>query len=102
MDFFSKLLPYQKVNMYPGIQCIAKKHNLAKNLMRMHKKFQNDFNFFPKTFILPSQQIELRNDFAHSQKKATYIVKPDSLSQGAGIFLSKNVDSIIERIEEQD
>jgi len=27
----------------------------------------------------------------------TYIVKPDSLCQGKGIFLTRNVDDIIER-----
>jgi len=25
--------------MYPGIQCISKKHNLANNLMKMYKVF---------------------------------------------------------------
>ena len=53
IDFFSKLHPYQKVNMYPGIQCITKKHNLAKNLMRLFKCFPSEYNFFPKTWILP-------------------------------------------------
>jgi hypothetical protein len=34
-DFLSKMLPYQKVNMYPGIYCISRKNHLARNLMRM-------------------------------------------------------------------
>lgn len=37
--------------------------------------------------------MDLRNHFAHNQsKKVTYIVKPDSLCQGKGIFLSKNLE----------
>lgn len=83
-EFFSKLLPYQKVNMYAGIQCIAKKHNLAKNLMRMHKAFPNEYNFFPKTWVLPHQTMDLRNHYSQNannstKNKITYIVKPDSL-----------------------
>jgi tubulin polyglutamylase TTLL6/13 len=53
VDFFSKLNPWQKVNMYPGIHCITKKHTLAKNLMRMYKYFPQEYDFFPRTFILP-------------------------------------------------
>lgn len=46
--------------MYPGINCITKKHTLAKNLSRMQKYFPTEFNFFPKTFVLPSQFMDLR------------------------------------------
>jgi hypothetical protein len=65
-DFFSKLHPWQKVNMYPGIQCLSKKHNLAKNLMRMYKAFPQEYNFFPKTWQLPRQFNELQNHSAHT------------------------------------
>jgi|LauGreDrversion4_2_1035121.scaffolds.fasta_scaffold50411_3 hypothetical protein len=42
---------------------------------------------------------DLRNNFAHNQynskkSKVTYIVKPDSLAQGNGIFLTRNIDLI--------
>lgn len=50
---FKKLKPHQKVNMYPGIKCITKKHNLAKNLMRMSKACPGAYDFFPKTWVLP-------------------------------------------------
>ena len=71
--------------MYPGIKCITKKHNLAKNLMRMHKYFPEEYDFFPKTWVLPSDFQSLRNHFTQNlknsnQEKVTYIVKPDSLS----------------------
>jgi tubulin polyglutamylase TTLL6/13 len=103
VDFFSRLNPWQKVNMYPGIQCITKKHTLAKNLMRMYKHFPQEYNFFPKTFILPSQFMDLRNHFAHNQsKKITYIVKPDSMCQGKGIFLSRNIEDILEKTKNNE
>ena len=34
-DFLTKLYPWQKVNMYPGILCITRKNHLARNLGRM-------------------------------------------------------------------
>lgn len=71
--------------MYPGIQCIAKKHLLAKNLMKMYKKFPDEYNFFPKTWVLPTQFTDLRNHYTRNNtsnskgRKVTYIVKPDSM-----------------------
>jgi tubulin polyglutamylase TTLL6/13 len=33
---------------------LAQKHNLSRNLMRMQKYFPTEYDFFPKTWILPS------------------------------------------------
>ena len=33
---------------------LARKNLLAKNLMAMQKQFPKEFNFFPKTWLLPS------------------------------------------------
>ena len=68
--------------MYPGIQQITKKNFLARNLMRLEKFFPEEYNFYPKTWILPSESHDLRNLFIrnnNSKKKTTYIVKPDGL-----------------------
>jgi tubulin polyglutamylase TTLL6/13 len=82
-DFLAKMMPWQKVNMYPGIYIISRKNNLARNLMRMSKMFPDEYNFFPRTWILPSDSIDIRNHYAHSKSKnnpCTYIVKPDSMA----------------------
>jgi len=92
-DFLTKLNTWQKVNMYPGIYCLAKKNHLARNLMRMYKYYPDEYNFFPKTWVLPNEATDFRNYFMKNQtnkQRVTYIVKPDSLSQGKGIFLSRN------------
>ena len=34
-DYLSKMLPYQRVNQYPGIYVITRKNYLARNLMKM-------------------------------------------------------------------
>ena len=87
--------------MYPGIGSISRKNQMARNLMRMAKHYPEQYNFFPKTWVLPSDSNDLRNFFAANSQnpnnhKVTYIVKPDGMSQGKGIFLSRNFDHIID------
>jgi hypothetical protein len=40
----SKLQPHQRINHYPGMYQLARKNNLCKNLMRMHKAFPADLD----------------------------------------------------------
>ena len=91
-----KMHPWQKVNMSPGIQCITKKHNLSKNLKNMQKQFGAAFEFYPKTWVLPIETLDLRSHSSQNNNKAFYIVKPDSMAQGKGIFLSRSVDYILD------
>ena len=106
-DFLAKLNPWQKVNHYPGMYSITRKNHLARNLMRMKRAFPDEFNFFPATWVLPGDNIDFRNQFhkkgdakkgEKKQKKQTFIVKPDGLSQGKGIFLSRRVEKILANI----
>lgn len=50
---------YQRVNHYPGMACLGHKNNLARNLKRMGKFFEKEFDFSPKTWVLPQDS----NDF---------------------------------------
>ena len=62
-DFLTKLSPWQKVNMFPGIYCISRKNYMARNLMRLQKAFPEDYNFFPKTWVLPADNNDFRLQF---------------------------------------
>jgi phosphoribosylamine-glycine ligase len=50
--------------------------------------------------LLPGDNIDFRNQFVDANGKAkkpkTYIVKPEGLSQGKGIFLSRDLNRILE------
>lgn len=49
--------------------------------------------------MLPSESLDLRSHYAKNKlnkNKPTYIVKPDGLSQGKGIFLSRTPDYIFD------
>ena len=89
----SRLKPYQKINHFPGMHELARKNYLAKNLNKMQKLYPNDFNFYPKTWLYPSEFPSLKFS---PHKNATYIVKPESGSQGKGIFLTRSLEGFDE------
>ena len=60
-DFMSKMQPYQKVNHFPGMYVVCRKNFLARNLMKMQRQFPQEYDFFPKTWLLPSEAIDFRN-----------------------------------------
>ena len=61
---------------------IARKASLARSLNRMRRLFPDDFDFYPRTWTLPSQLDHFRSHLADTtRKEATYIVKPSSGSQ---------------------
>ena len=58
----------------------------------MQELFPNDYNFFPRTWILPIQYNEFTNDVRQiseqqNKEKRTFIIKPSGGSQGGGIYL---------------
>ena len=76
-EMLSKMQSYQRINHFPGMYQLARKNNLCRNLMRMLKVFKDDFNMFPKTWILPAEVNDFKNQFSGNKKKAkTFIVKP--------------------------
>ncbi|XP_077285754.1 tubulin polyglutamylase ttll6-like isoform X2 [Arctopsyche grandis] len=84
---------FQRINHFPGMAEICRKDLLARNLNRMNKCFPHDYNFFPKTWCLPSDF----NDaliYSKYHKNKTFIIKPDCGSQGKGIFLTKHLKDI--------
>lgn len=43
--------------------------------MKMAKDFKDDYNFFPKTWQLPSDTSDLKTQFSKKKNK-TFIIKP--------------------------
>jgi tubulin polyglutamylase TTLL6/13 len=88
-----KLRPYQRINHYPGMHCLSHKNNLCRNLKRMQRHFEREFDFFPKTWILPYESSDFKNQFTRRKAK-TFIVKPVAACQGRGIFLTRDFEDI--------
>jgi tubulin polyglutamylase TTLL6/13 len=66
---------------------LARKNNLARNLMRMQKFFPEDYKFFPQTWLLPAEYGDFRAQFTRAvggknSKKwrsgKTFISKPEA------------------------
>lgn len=85
----------QRTNHFPGIYNLARKNMLGRHLMKMKRILPNDYNFFPKTYMLPHDYKDFRED-AQKPKKVipTYIVKPEDECQGRGIYLTRQWESI--------
>lgn len=61
--------------------------------MKMKKLLPNDYDFFPKTYMLPFDYSDFRED-AIKAKNPTWIVKPEDQCQGRGIYLTRNWEHI--------
>jgi tubulin polyglutamylase TTLL6/13 len=59
----------------------------------MHRFFEKEYEFFPKTWILPQEQNDFKLQFTKKKAK-TFIVKPAASCQGRGIFLTRDFESI--------
>lgn len=95
-----KMQAYQRINHYPGMQALAHKHLLSRNLKRMQKVFFEEYDFFPKTWILPSDTSDFKAQFTKKKAK-TFIVKPVAACQGRGIYLTRDFDNIDMKAGEQ-
>ncbi|XP_071117316.1 tubulin polyglutamylase TTLL7-like isoform X2 [Haliotis cracherodii] len=93
----SELKPYQKLNHFPGMGEVTRKDALARNFLKIQKSFPEDYNFVPRTWILPTDYSTLQNyakELKAKKKLKTFIVKPSNGAQGHGICLYRNAEKI--------
>lgn len=79
--------------LYTGLSTVSHKAELAKHLNRMRQFFPEDYDFFPRTWLLPDEEEQFTAFVQRRREKGrtpTYIVKPDEGAQGEGIFLIQN------------
>jgi Tubulin-tyrosine ligase family len=81
---------------------IARKGRMAQALDRMRRQFPADYNFYPRTWVLPAELTAFRSEFdAQGKSSRTYIIKPDAGCQGKGIYLTQELDERIAGMEPQ-
>jgi len=56
---------------------LARKNHLARNISKMSKRFPEEDNFAPKTYLLPADWGDFKNCFTNN-KKPVFIVKPEA------------------------
>ncbi|KAJ3604894.1 hypothetical protein NHX12_026945, partial [Muraenolepis orangiensis] len=86
-----------QVNKFPGMMEMLRKINLSRAVRTMQELFPEEYNFYPRSWILPeeyqqfSAQIRaLKESDTLSSDHHTFIVKPDGGSQGDGIYLIRD------------
>ncbi|XP_048759052.1 tubulin polyglutamylase TTLL7-like [Ostrea edulis] len=96
-DRITEMKPFQRINHFPGMVEVTRKDCLARNMMKVQRHHADEFNFVPKTWILPADHSMLLNyakDLKAKKKYRTFIVKPSNGAQGHGIQLYKNAEKI--------
>ena len=69
----------QRINHFPAMSVICRKNTLALTLARMKEQFPLDYDFFPRTFLLPNDAIKLQHYYTEARRRGlakTFIVKP--------------------------
>ncbi|XP_072301123.1 tubulin monoglutamylase TTLL4 [Eucyclogobius newberryi] len=83
---FKTVGEHQKLNHFPGTFQIGRKDRLWRNLSKMAARFgKQEFNFFPRTFILPQDIRPLRKAWEDGGTKQKWIIKPPASARGMGI-----------------
>ncbi|XP_076339568.1 tubulin polyglutamylase TTLL6-like [Tachypleus tridentatus] len=93
LDRVVKMKIFQKINHFPGMTEICRKDFLARNLNRMCKQFPKDYKFFSRTWLLPSELLQLYV-YLNTHRNSIFIIKPENNCQGRGIYLVKDVSEL--------
>ena len=64
-----KLKPFQRLNHFPGMYVLARKNHLGKHLNKMRKRFDKEYEFYPRTWMLPSELPDFRAFYQNSLDK---------------------------------
>eukprot|EP01033_Poteriospumella_lacustris_P012064 gene12064-8619_t len=94
---FRTILPWQCINHFPGMPNIARKNRMGQNLNRMQKLFPKEYSFYPRTWVLPGELADFRQQFDNNGvalNNKIFIIKPDAGCQGRGIFLTRTLDTV--------
>ena len=78
---------------------MTRKDKLCINILKMQERFGKEaFNIVPDTFVLPEEEEEFKEFFDELRRvegrKPYWIVKPNSSSQGKGIYLIEDWNEI--------
>ena len=90
----SKMLPFQRVNHFPGMMEICRKGALSRHLKKMRAACPaGTYDFAPETWEHPNEMEAFRKH-CKAHPGGSYIVKPAAGAMGRGIYLTRGPDGI--------
>lgn len=100
-----QLLPHQRINQIPGIDCLTRKRSLAQLINKAKERLPKVYNSIaPLTFVLPLDESRLhqwwqeqthKRKSQNNQDAVILIRKPDSSCEGRGITLHATLESLL-------
>ncbi|EFJ40800.1 hypothetical protein VOLCADRAFT_69077, partial [Volvox carteri f. nagariensis] len=69
-DRVQRLLPFQRLNHFPGMMEICRKAALSRHLARMATKLPSEYRFYPTSLVLPDQLDELMTALKRNKARA--------------------------------
>lgn len=52
----------QRVNQFPGMEALSRKKNLARHLNTMRDAYADEYDIYPRTWMLPEQMLQFREE----------------------------------------
>lgn len=89
-----------KIN-FLGMTELAKKISLTQSIRSMQEIFPDEYNFYPKSWVIPAQIKEFHDYCSNLSNPSWFIVKPDDGAQGLGIYLITSPDQLINVTDRQ-
>jgi tubulin polyglutamylase TTLL6/13 len=107
-DRVTRMHPWQKINHIPGMAVLHTKNGLARTLNRMADCFAVGYDYFPRTYVLPDMWSSFAEQFfvpagvsdtaGIRKSKHVFIVKPAASCQGRGIYLTRTLSEVDQRV----
>ena len=80
------------------MQALTRKNSLGKNLNGLRALFPQAFDFYPRTWLMPTDLRKLKTEWKsyvdEKGESMTLIVKPEASCQGKGIYLTREIEDI--------
>ncbi|GAB5359305.1 hypothetical protein AAMO2058_000532900, partial [Amorphochlora amoebiformis] len=102
-DIHDDAKAYQRINKLTHGRAITCKDLLAKNLERMRVRFGPNYDFAPKTWVIPAQAKQVseavRGLNHENGDPPGFICKPARMSRGRGIFLFSSQSELKQKMD---
>ena len=80
---------YQRGTWFPQTNCMSNKASFSVQLEAMQKLYPGEFDFYPRTFLLPYQFDEYKSEYVKHGDNTLWLIKPMNSCCGKGIRLVK-------------